>query len=433
MLHNLVFMLAVAAIAAAVPGAAKAKTNLLFILDASNSMWGQVEGKPKIESAQRDLPQDTKVGLMVYGHRREDSCDDIELLTTIGADEPTALVKKIENLQPKGKTPIARSVVAFSKLEGQNNHVVLISDGMETCGGDVCVAASTIANAKISPHVHVVGFDVNTEERAKLACIPKMGNGRYFSAANTKELKQAIAEVKQVAETTLQPQKHGKTGPTEVFRDDFDGDELADHWEVLNPDPDAFIVEDGSLLVVSGTAGSLEKDTVQNLFKLSKPLPKGDWVITAKLSIDLQTSVERAFIGIHDSRDNYLEIGVRPWIECCYSPRLSLHGVKRSRGKNKTSDRVIWRSGHQGKSASAFADAAKNIAQPILLRLEKKGRTYTGSAMLAGAKKPRWVTLDKFTVLRLKGTVALGLYQTKKTNGETTTFFDWVKIETPGK
>ncbi|WP_147819291.1 hypothetical protein [Salidesulfovibrio onnuriiensis] len=33
------------------PGTARAKTNLMFIFDASGSMWGQIDGKPKIAIA----------------------------------------------------------------------------------------------------------------------------------------------------------------------------------------------------------------------------------------------------------------------------------------------------------------------------------------------------------------------------------------------
>ena len=75
-LNRLTLTAAAAAIALAVPKPGLAETNMLFILDGSNSMWGQVEGKAKIKTAQdvladliADLPKDTKVELMVYGHR----------------------------------------------------------------------------------------------------------------------------------------------------------------------------------------------------------------------------------------------------------------------------------------------------------------------------------------------------------------------------
>ena len=64
--------------------------NVVFILDASGSMWGQIEGENKIVIARRvlrelvgELPGDAEVGLVAYGHRREGDCEDIETLVPL--------------------------------------------------------------------------------------------------------------------------------------------------------------------------------------------------------------------------------------------------------------------------------------------------------------------------------------------------------------
>ena len=58
---------------------------ILFILDASGSMWGKLDGKEKIVIAREvmeelinGLPEGVHVGLEVYGHRRKGDCEDIE-------------------------------------------------------------------------------------------------------------------------------------------------------------------------------------------------------------------------------------------------------------------------------------------------------------------------------------------------------------------
>jgi Ca-activated chloride channel family protein len=58
-------------------GPAVAETNILFILDGSNSMWGQIDGTAKIETAKSvlndslsDLGEGVVPGLMIYGHRQ---------------------------------------------------------------------------------------------------------------------------------------------------------------------------------------------------------------------------------------------------------------------------------------------------------------------------------------------------------------------------
>ncbi len=196
--------------------ASGASSNVLFILDGSNSMWGQVDGVPKIVTAKKvlvsllkDLPEDTNVGIMVYGHRSEGNCRDVELLVPIGPNDPSKLAKRIETIQPKGKTPITysleQSLPLFASLKGQNNYVVLVSDGKETCGGDPCQAAKKLAAAGVGLKIHVVGFDVSGEERRQLECIAKGGRGRYFNAKDTEGLKRAFVRVKR--EVTLKSPK----------------------------------------------------------------------------------------------------------------------------------------------------------------------------------------------------------------------------------
>ena len=66
---------------------AKAADRTIIVLDASGSMWTQIDGKSRIEIAKEtvktvvgNLPADRQVGLMAYGHRDKGSCTDIELL-----------------------------------------------------------------------------------------------------------------------------------------------------------------------------------------------------------------------------------------------------------------------------------------------------------------------------------------------------------------
>jgi len=60
---------------------------VVIVLDASGSMWAQIDGRPKLEIARESLrnvlqsvPADAEIGFMAYGHRQKGSCDDIELI-----------------------------------------------------------------------------------------------------------------------------------------------------------------------------------------------------------------------------------------------------------------------------------------------------------------------------------------------------------------
>jgi len=171
---------------------------LILILDASGSMWGRIGDEPKIVIARRavaetlsGLPDEAAVGLIAYGHRRKGDCDDIETLASMATLDRAALNAKLEGLNPKGKTPIARALrTAFDAVEsrGKPVSVILVSDGLETCDADPC---QTVRDAKATglPFVlHVVGFDVKEDEAAQLVCAAQAGGGAYYSAANAEEL-----------------------------------------------------------------------------------------------------------------------------------------------------------------------------------------------------------------------------------------------------
>jgi Ca-activated chloride channel family protein len=182
-----------------------ASGNLMFILDASGSMWGQVEGTAKIAIAKkvltgliRELPDDSVVGLVVYGHRRKGDCNDVEELIALGPLDKEKMAAQIQALSPKGKTPISRSVRLtadrIKHLEDETT-IILVSDGKETCDPDPCGLVKELKAAGIKFIMHVIGFDVTEEEREQLECMARAGGGKYYTAGNAGEFLAAAREV----------------------------------------------------------------------------------------------------------------------------------------------------------------------------------------------------------------------------------------------
>ncbi len=164
----------------------------LFILDASGSMWGQINGKPKIAIAKEvmkklvpELSPDNRIGLMAYGHRRKGDCSDVQTLVKPGKHHQQAILKAVNGLSAKGKTPLTRSVnQAFDMLRPAQNTstIVLVSDGIESCHGDPCAAVKMAKAAGINFILHTIGFGVSAGESAQLRCMAKAGDGQYFQA-----------------------------------------------------------------------------------------------------------------------------------------------------------------------------------------------------------------------------------------------------------
>lgn len=94
-----------------------AEESVILVLDGSGSMWGQIEGKAKIAIAREvvhniieSLPADRALGLVAYGHNRKGDCEDIEEIAAIGARRDV-INKAVDNIKPKGKTPLSAAVV----------------------------------------------------------------------------------------------------------------------------------------------------------------------------------------------------------------------------------------------------------------------------------------------------------------------------------
>ena len=195
------FML-VAGLLAATGAIAADKT--MIVLDASGSMWGQIGGRSKIEIARdtlgtvlKSVPAGTELGLMVYGHREKGSCSDIELAVEPGAGTQDAINAFVAGLNPKGKTPLTRSVEQAAdilKYTEDKATVVLVTDGLETCEADPCALASALESKGVDFTTHVVGFGLTEEEGRQVACLAENTGGKYFQATDAAQLVAALTE-----------------------------------------------------------------------------------------------------------------------------------------------------------------------------------------------------------------------------------------------
>jgi hypothetical protein len=177
----------------------------MIVFDSSGSMWGQVEGKAKISIAKEVLKNiisewDTSihVGLIAYGHRRKGDCNDIETLVPISKVDKKRFISEIEKINPKGKTPISRSLLMAAKELRHTEEkatVILISDGKENCDANPCETAEELEKLGVDFIIHVVGFDVDKETEAQLKCIAKVTGGKYFTAQNAEDLNKAMSSI----------------------------------------------------------------------------------------------------------------------------------------------------------------------------------------------------------------------------------------------
>ncbi|MGE0282632.1 MAG: VWA domain-containing protein [Rhizobiaceae bacterium] len=181
---------------------AQAADRAIIVLDASGSMWGQIDGKPKLEIARQTLrrvlqtaPADMELGLMAYGHREKGSCEDIELVVPPASGTANAITSAADAMKFLGKTPLSAAVKKAAedlKYTEDKATVILITDGLETCNADPCALGKELEQGGVDFTAHVVGFGLTAEEGKKVACLAENTGGRYIQASDETALEEAL-------------------------------------------------------------------------------------------------------------------------------------------------------------------------------------------------------------------------------------------------
>jgi hypothetical protein len=202
-----------------------------FIVDGSGSMAGIVAGQSKILSSKEamhailgglpDTISGADIGLRVYGHRSpkaKHDCQDTHLDVPLSGVNRAAVTKVLGGVVPTGYTPIALSLEAAAKdfRKDGDRIVVLVTDGIESCGGDPCATSEQLVKAGAFQKPYVVGFAVSEEEKAKLTCI-----GTYLDAHSAADLQKLLDDIIQksvvAARLEVKATFNGKPVPSSLF------------------------------------------------------------------------------------------------------------------------------------------------------------------------------------------------------------------------
>ena len=213
-----------------------APPKILLMLDASGSMKDpDPSGGSKMDAAKKALthsldaiPANAQVGLRVYGADNDGgsssgACTDSRLVRPVAALDKTGLNNAINEFQPRGDTPIAYSLKEGAKDLGDDGkrHIILVSDGEETCSSDPCQEIRELVAGGISLQIDTVGFGVEDKARQQLSCIAEAGGGSYYDAqdagaldATLQHLSTRTARPYTVAGTPVQGTASKEEAPT---------------------------------------------------------------------------------------------------------------------------------------------------------------------------------------------------------------------------
>jgi hypothetical protein len=197
-------------------GPALADTRVQIILDMSGSMAGSAGDEQKASAARKavatsleSMPDGTEVALRLYGHRvpkdqKAEACRDSELLIPFQPVDRQAILSALEGAQPLGQTPIEFSLHEAAEDFGppeasEDAVIILVSDGVETCGGDPVQLARELMREGFKIKIFTVGFDVDEKARRQLQAVSQVTEASYVDARDSKGLKDAMETVTKVA------------------------------------------------------------------------------------------------------------------------------------------------------------------------------------------------------------------------------------------
>lgn len=179
-------------------------TRILFVFDASQSMYGRWQSDMKISIAQRLMSdmldslketENVELGLRVYGHTKNyppQDCDDTKLEVPIAAGNIEIIKQRLKSLIPSGTTPIAYALEQaqydFPSCENCRNIIILITDGIEECDGDPCAVSQALQRKGIALKPFVIG--IGRDFRDEFDCV-----GTYFDATSEESFRQALKVV----------------------------------------------------------------------------------------------------------------------------------------------------------------------------------------------------------------------------------------------
>jgi Ca-activated chloride channel homolog len=184
---------------------------LLLIMDSSGSMnASDGAGGTKIQAAKTALngvvdalPDDSLVGLRVYGHRvpntdKQRGCKDTELIAPVGPLDRRGMKQRISSFEAKGFTPIGLSLkkgTADLPATGDRT-IVLVSDGIDTCAPPPpCKVAKRLTKQGVDLRIDTIGFQVDPRARKELQCIARVAKGSYVDANSAAELSDQLSQL----------------------------------------------------------------------------------------------------------------------------------------------------------------------------------------------------------------------------------------------
>ena len=262
-------------------------TRILFIFDASFSMYGQWQTGMKMDIAKRMLTEfldslktvpNLEIAFRVYGHQYrlipKKNCEDSKLEVPFASPSKAIpmIKQKMLGIVPTGTTPIAyslkQSIDDFPPCGNCRNVIMLITDGIEECDGNPCEVSMEMQRNGITMRPFVIGIGLDESLIKQFSCV-----GKYFDVSNEVNFKSVLQQAftQAVSNTSVQvnlldqSKKPSETDVNMTFYDAVTGKIKYNYIHTLNSrgNPDTLIIDPyATYRLVVHTIPPVEKNNI---------------------------------------------------------------------------------------------------------------------------------------------------------------------------
>lgn len=182
---------------------------ILILLDGSSSMnYDWANGETRFHTASRiilalmdsmyKVNKDVEFALRVYGHQypsQQNNCYDTKMEVMFSKDNIEQMGLRLENLHAIGVSPIAFSLKEAAEWDFASPHLntyslILVTDGAESCGGDICAVVKQLLEKKIEFKPYILSLVDNPSLKSGYECL-----GTFLPVVTEKDFRPSVGKI----------------------------------------------------------------------------------------------------------------------------------------------------------------------------------------------------------------------------------------------
>lgn len=214
---------------------------ILFLMDASSSMlndWNSSGSRfstaarlvMAIVDSVHAVNKDVAFAVRAFGTQfpaQDKNCYDTRLEVPFNLGNDEQIKARLKYLSPRGFSPIAWSLKEtaehdFTESNKYAYSIILITDGGESCGGDICATVTNLLSKKISFKPYILSLVDYEPLKLQYECL-----GKYLTVASEKDVVPAIRtiiddnkKILSIKASGLRPVRQDVTPPVAAARID---------------------------------------------------------------------------------------------------------------------------------------------------------------------------------------------------------------------